>query len=180
MGTPRDLVPVGDPSTTTTYQAVWNGPLLEPSPFGTAPTGQMKPGTKIVTATLLNPDPRFVITNPTSKTVGISAENALIAYVSGSPISLGGQSTTQLKVIVSEPADGSPGELRNAQVQFIDRGTSTLLGTVNVAADGTAILPNWAPNLAGANSKDFTIGFVVIGYYTRNSTLDNVTVTVTK
>ena len=84
-----------------------------------------------------------------------------------------------LKVVVSEPADGSAGDLRTAQVQFYDRATGTLLGISNVAQDGTAIY-NWAANLGTANSKTFTIGFIVAGYYTRNSTLDNVSITVSK
>jgi hypothetical protein len=92
---------------------------------------------------------------------------------------LGGLTTVPLRVLVTEPADGSPGELRTAQVQFYDRATGTLLGTSSVAQDGTAVF-NWAANLGTANSKTFTIGFIVAGYYTRNSTLDNVSITISK
>jgi hypothetical protein len=174
-----DLLPVGNPQTTTTYQAVLTKPMLEPSPYGTPPTGQMQPGMKIISASMLNPDPRFTMTNPTNKAMSPAREDARVAYTGTTALSLGGSTTVPLKVLVTEPADGSPGDLRTAQVLFYDRGTGVLIGTSSVAQDGTAIF-NWPANLGGANSKSFTLGFVVAGYYTRNNTLDNASVTVSK
>ena len=62
---------------------------------------------------------------------------------------------------------------------FIDRSTSLTIATVNVAANGTATF-TWPIDLGAATSKAFTIGFVVSNYYNRNSTADNVVVTVNK
>jgi hypothetical protein len=174
-----DLLPVGNALTTTTYQAVLTKPMLEPSPYGTPPIGQMKPSMKIISASMLSPDPRFAMTNPTSKAMSLILEDGRVSYTGSTSLSLGGLTTVPLKVLVTEPADGSAGDLRTAQVQFYDRATGTLLGTSSVAQDGTAIF-NWAANLGGANSKPFTIGFIVAGYYSRNSTLDNVSITVSK
>jgi hypothetical protein len=174
-----DLLPVGNAQTTTTYQAVLTKPMLEPSPYGTPPTGQMKPGMKIISASMLNPNSRFAMTNPTSKALSLVLEDARVSYTGATSFSLGGLTTVPLRVLVTEPADGSPGELRTAQVQFYDRATGTLLGTSSVAQDGTAVF-NWAANLGTANSKTFTIGFIVAAYYTRNSTLDNVSITISK
>src|SRR2546428_674116 len=63
-----DVTPVGgNAATATQWTAAWSGQLLEPSPSGTMPTGQMRPGTKIVSAQMLDPDSRFAMTNPTNK-----------------------------------------------------------------------------------------------------------------
>lgn len=85
-----------------------------------------------------------------------------------------------MTVTVTDAPDGYPGDIRNAQVQFFNRGTNTLLGTANVTASdsnptvGTATL-NWA-----ATPGTDTIGFVVTNYYNRNSSADNATITVSK
>src|SRR5258706_16443286 len=79
------------------------------------------------------------------------------------------------------------GDIRNGQVQFIDRATNTAIGTATVNAlvgpgttTGTATL-NWSVNLGTATSKSYTIGFAVVNYYTRsNQTADNVVITVSK
>jgi hypothetical protein len=135
---------------------------------------------KIISASMLNPDSRFAVTNPTSKALSLVVEDARVAYTGSTALSLGGSTTVPLKVVVTEPADGSPGDVRMAQVLFYDRATGVLLGTSSVGQDGAAIF-NWAANLGGANSKTFTIGFTVAGgYYSRNSTLDNVSITVSK
>src|ERR1051325_6799238 len=41
-------------------------PLREPTPFGTAPTGQMTPGLHTVTAVFGGVNPNFTVTNPTT------------------------------------------------------------------------------------------------------------------
>ena len=79
--------------------------------------------------------------------------------------------------MVTDMADGYRGDVRNAKVQFVDRSTGTVLGTAVVVpigdgTTGTATL-NWA-----ATPKAYTIGFVVLNYYTRNNALDNVNITV--
>jgi hypothetical protein len=174
------------------YQYAWTGPLIEPTPFGAAPTGQMKPGPRIVTATFV--DANFSVTNPT-RSLTMAKEDARVAYSGPTSFSLGGSATgtvvlnltvKDITAMIGDPAwDGKAGDIRNAQVQFIDRGTNTVLGTVNVSASGdTATVGtatfNWSVNLGTATSKAFTIGFLVTNYYNRNSTLDNVNITVNK
>src|SRR5207245_11584250 len=72
------------------YQYAWTGPLVEPSPFGTAPTGQLKPGTRTVTATFV--DPNCTVANP-NKLITAKAEDARVAYSDPTSFSLGGSST---------------------------------------------------------------------------------------
>jgi hypothetical protein len=118
------------------------------------------------------------MTNPASKTVSIRAEDAGLTYSGSTALALTGGSVP-LTVTVTDSADGYPGDIRNAQVQFYNRATGALLGTVNVMANdpanpttGTATL-NW-PTSAGT----YTVGFAVVNYYSRSNTADNVVVTV--
>ena len=184
------LVVVGDPATSTTYKAVWTGQLLEPTP-----TGQMKPGTHIVTAAFVNPN--FTVTAPAGKSVNIVREDARLAGLDRTSYSLGGSATgvipltvtvKDISAMVGDAAfDAFAGDIRNAQVQFIDRATNTAIGTATVNAlvgpgttTGTATL-NWSVNLGTATSKSYTIGFAVVNYYTRsNQTADNVVITVSR
>ena len=174
------------------YQYAWSGQLVEPAPFGAAPTGQMKPGLRIVTATFV--DPNFSVTSP-SRSLTMQKEDARIAYSGPTSFSLGGTATgtVVLSVTVKDITaatgdtawDGNPGDIRNAQVQLIDRGTNIVLGTATVSATGSTATVgtatfNWSVNLGTASSKVFSIGFLVTNYYNRNSTLDNVSITVTK
>jgi hypothetical protein len=168
------LTPVGDPLTTTSYQAVWSGQLLEPSPSGTMPTGQLKPSLKIVSAVMLDPDARFAMTNPTNKTMTIGAEDARVAYAGPATLLLGTGTTVPLTASVTELADGYPGDITLATVQFVNRATNAVLGSVAVGADGRATY-NWT-----AAPGTYSIGFVIGNYYTRNNSADNVSITVTR
>jgi hypothetical protein len=188
------LVAVGDPATATTYQAVWTGQLLDPTPFGSTPTGQMKPGVRIVTAKFVNPN--FTMSAPTGKSINIVREDARIAALAQTSYSLGGAVTgvvpltvtvKDITAMVGDAAyDAYGGDIRNAQVQFIDRATNAVIGTATVDAligsgttTGTATV-NWSVNLGTAASKTYTIGFAVANYYNRTSTADNIVVTVSK
>jgi len=169
-----NVTPVGgNASTATQWTASWSGPLLEPSPFGTMPTGQLKPGTKIVSAQLLDPNPAFTMTNPGSKTMGINMEDARVAWAgSSTTLTLSGGAVT-LVASVTELADLYPGDLRNATVQFVNRGNNNApIGTATVGPDGKASI-KWT-----TTPGTYTIGFIVGNYYTRNNTADNVTITV--
>jgi YVTN family beta-propeller protein len=181
------LTPVGG-----SYQATWSGPLLEPLPYGTAPTGQMKPGPHVVTATFV--DPNVAVSNP-YRGIIIQKEDARVAYTGPTSVSFGGSATGTVRLSVSakditavtgDPArDANPGDIQNAQVAFVDRATNTILGIVAVRLSdsdsgiGTASY-DWPVNLGMAKSKTYTIGFLVTNYYYRNSTADNAVVVVTK
>ena len=82
--------------------------------------------------------------------------------------------------------DPSAGDIRKATVTFINRDTNMPIATVPVglvnAADtktGTAVY-NWSVNLGSGNSASFTIGVVINNYYTRDSSADDMVVTVSK
>jgi 5-hydroxyisourate hydrolase-like protein (transthyretin family) len=75
---------------------------------------------------------------------------------------------------VTELADGLPGNIQLATVQFINRSTGAVLGSAPVGADGKATF------LWTAAPGTYSIGFSVGTYYTRNNVADNVSITVTK
>jgi hypothetical protein len=136
----------------------------------------MRPGIHVVSASMLNPNPLFAMTNANTSVI-IRKEDAGLTYSGSTSLALSG-GTVPLIVTVTDIPDGYPGDIRNAQVQFYDRGTNALLGTAAVTSTdanptvGTATL-NWA-----AAPGTYTIGFVVTNYYTRNNAADNVQVTV--
>ena len=103
--------------------------------------------------------------------------------------SLGGSSTgtvvlsanvRDITSVTGDPSwEANAGDIRNATVSFLDRGTGAILGTVAVGANGVATL-NWTVDLGASTTKTYTIGFLVSNYYNRNSTTDNATVVVNK
>jgi hypothetical protein len=172
------------------YQYTLTAQMVEP--FTTPPTRNMKPDFHVVSASFQ--DPNVTVTTPV-RAITIQAENARVAYTGPTTVSLRGASTGTVQLSVSvrditavanDPAwDPYPGDIRNAQVSFIDRSTNTTLGIVSPTLSGsdptvgTATL-NWTANLGTAKSKSYTIGFMVGYYYKRNLAVDNVVVVVSK
>jgi Bacterial Ig domain len=152
------------------YTATWSDQLVEPA-NGAAPVAQMKPGLHIVAATFVDPSPAYALSSPASKSINIAKEDAHVALVGPAALSLSG-GTVRLTVSVTEFGDTAFGDIKLANVQFWNRATNAVLGTVNVAADGTATL-NWT-----TTPGTYSIGFVVGNYYLRNNAADNITVTV--
>src|SRR5437870_3902857 len=103
----------------------------------------MKPGAHVVTAARV--DPNFSVRNPI-KSINIQREDARVAYTDPTAFSLRGSSmgtvvlhldVKDITAATGDPAwDNLPGDIRNAQVQLIDRGTNTVLATATVAATG--------------------------------------------
>jgi hypothetical protein len=104
--------------------------LLEPSPFGTAPTGQMAPGAHTVTATIYGADPNFGLstTAPTA-TLNITQEDARITYTGLMAVATSSSNSTTATVTLSATiqdisataeanGDTYPGDIRNAKVIF--------------------------------------------------------------
>jgi YVTN family beta-propeller protein len=172
------------------YQYTLTAQMVEP--YTTPPTRNMKPDFHVVGAFFT--DPNFTVTNPT-KAITIQAENARVAYTGPTAVSLGGASSgpvaltvtvKDITAVAGDPAwDPYPGDVRNAQVSFVDRSTNTILGTVSPTLSGsdpkvgTASF-SWNVNLGTATSRSYTIGFIVGYYYRRNSTADNVVIVVSK
>jgi YVTN family beta-propeller protein len=170
------------------YQATWTGQLIEP--YGIA-TRQMKPDFRVVTPVF---DANFSVTS-SAKAMTIQKEDARVAYAGATSLSLHGSATGTVDLIATEKDisavpgdprwDNYPGDIRNATVSFIDRSTNTIIGTVTPTVSGSdttvgTATYKWSVNLGTANSKSYTIGFIVGYYYNRNSTTDNVVVVVSR
>lgn len=84
--------------------------------------------------------------------------------------------------------DAYPGDIRNATVTFVDRdngnavfcstGPIQLLDPADLKA-GTGSC-QWTTDIGSADSVSYSIGIVIGGYYTRNSSADDALVTVSK
>jgi hypothetical protein len=183
---------VGTASLTLTggvYSATWTGQMIE---VAGQPTGQMKPGAKVMTAALADPTGLYTVGFP-NKSLTMTKEDARVGYSGQSTLKVQADGTVTLlawvkdiTAVTGDPAwDNYAGDVRNAQVSFVDRSTNTILGTVNVSLAGTdpkigTASYVWTPSLGTATSKTYTVGFIVTNYYNRNNTIDNATVTVTK
>jgi hypothetical protein len=169
-----------------------DAPLLEPTPYGTAPTGQMKPGLRAVTATIGGASPNFVVPNAT-KNITITREDARATYT-GSTLVTGCTTTCQVSLsatisditAVSPALDGQGGDIRNATVTFFNRLTGQAIATVPVTLLGTdtkvgRAAYTWTVSGPGvAPEVNYTIGIMVSNYYTRNSTTEDGIVRITK
>ena len=171
--------------------------LLEPTPFGAAPTGQMAPGVHTVEAVFNGINPNYTVT-PATAPLTITPEDAR-AYYTGACF-VGTQGVNSLNAIVTLSATfkditaviGDPsydpyaGDIRNATVTFINRDNNTIIaanvpfGLVNPADSKIAVATyNWNITISG-NSQSFTIGIIIGGYYTRNSSTENTVITVSQ
>src|SRR3989442_809785 len=129
MGTLPSLTESGGVLTGT----LSNVALLEPVPFGTAPTGQMAPGNHTVTAVAGGVAPSVTIANATA-TLTITQEDARVTYAGnmfvGIPLSSTSASITLVATIQDITATGEagddsyPGDIRNATVTLVNRDAS--------------------------------------------------------
>jgi len=177
-------------------------PLLCSSPqtalLESAVLFQMAPGPHTVTASIGYINPNYVITGLTT-ILTITREDARAFYTGALFASTASATSSTATVTLSATikditavdavGDANPGDIRNAKVTFVDRGTNTdLTGCINLpvglvsAADtkvGTATC-NWTTNIGASNSASYTIGIRVNNYYTRDASDDNDLVTVSK
>jgi len=176
-------------SSTGLYEAILTVPLLE-----TSPAGQLSPGTKLVTASFASTN--FTIANRTGS-LGITAEDARTSYAGQTAVLTNpGASTATIPlqwtikditaVGASDPAyDLYAGDITLAKVIFVNRATGATIATVPVTATapdktvGTATF-SWPVDIGTATSQTYTVGVIVTGYYTRNSTTENATIIVSK
>jgi hypothetical protein len=152
--------------------------LLEPVPYGTAPTGQMAPGSHTVTAEFTDTNPRyFVVTNPTTP-LTITKENAIVTYTG--PLFVGssstGAATITMTATVQDDADGSRGDIRNAVVKFYNGVTfigQAPVGLVNPSdtTTGTAVY-QWSVNIGNSDSETYVVSASANNYYTGSDTTD--------
>ncbi len=171
-----------------TWKATYaNQPLLE-----TAPAGQLLPNgaTKIVNATYSGPSANYTLPVPIAKAVVVTKEDARVDFVEVLPVSTGGDgmATVELTVKVKDIArtpeatgDTTVGNIQLARVTFVNRSTGAVIAS-NVPVvldpddpdglDGVATY-NWNVNIGTNLTQTFNVGFMVVNYYTRNSSLDN-------
>jgi hypothetical protein len=157
-------------------RARYSGPLVEGSPA----TGQLKPGTKTISVVYNTVSPNYTVANRTSS-MSITREDAAVTYIGNTSVVCTTNCSAVPVVLRAQvrDTDTSPGDLTRATVNFVNRTTGLSIGTVAVAADGTATL-TWTVNLGTATSQTTKIGMVVGNYYIRSSTLDDGTVVITK
>lgn len=155
------------------------------------------PGTYKITVSVKDKDGA---TGSTDVAITVTREDARAYYAGGTYASTGSSTATTAMVTLSatikdiaavagDPQrDGDAGDIRNARVTFVNRDASNavlcsnlVVGLVDTtdAAVGTATC-NYKFDIGAADSKPFTIGIVVSGYYARDASVDNQVVTVSK
>lgn len=189
------MLPVG-----TAYKGKLTAPLLEPTPWGSSPTGQMKPTPlgRTVTAVFNDVNPLYTVANAT-RTLMISKEDARATYTGQTFVSTACQTCTTTNVTLSATikdisatleanGDTDPGDIRNATVTFVNRDTgasispllNVTLPNANDPQTGT-VTYNWQVNLGTADTQTFRVGILVDpNYYVRYSATDDALVTVAK
>ncbi len=174
-----------------------NVPLLEPTPYGTAPTGQMTPGNRTVRAVFSGINPNFAVNDATA-TLTINREDARAEYIGDTYVSTGSATSSTATILLAatirditavDSSDPNAGDIRNARVTFVNRDTSTPIsgctnlpvGLVNPSDTKVGTVScNWTANIGSSDSVNYTIGIIVNHYYTRDSSDDNTVVTVSK
>ncbi len=154
------------------------------------------PAPHTVTATFTGINPNFDV-DPATTPLTITKEDAFAYYTGALYASTSCTTCSTAKVTLAATikditavlpgSDGNGGDIRNATVQFVDRGNSDAVlcsanvGLVNLADPlvGTAVC-TWYANLGTANAINPNVGIIVNNYYTRNSSDDDTVITVAK
>jgi hypothetical protein len=152
------------------------------------------PGNRSVT-TSFGGAGNFTITNPI-KVLIVSKEDARATYTGPTAVKTACHTCTSATVTlrarvrdISATAEAAgdldAGDVRNANVTFVDRSTNAILGTATVTLTGSdqtvgEATVNWTANIGSSSSRSFTIGMIVGNAYNRNSTTENAVVVVSK
>jgi len=164
-------------------------------------TGQLQPGIRSLSVTFTGVNANFTVSNVT-KSFSITREDARTYYTGPTSLSTASSSVStatiplratikDITAVTGDPSwDSNPGNIGLAQVSFVNRATGATIGTATLAIvpnpndpnDKTVATAtyNWNVDIGTATSQTFTVGTVVTGYYTRNSTTENATITVSK
>lgn len=172
--------------------------LLEDVACGAAPTGNMAPGVRTVTVVFTGVNSNFSVSNATAP-LTITPEDARAYYTgacfastqgatNGNAIVTLSATIKDITAVIGDAAwDAYPGCIENATLTFVNRdaGNAVIavvpIGLVNLSDHTIAVgTYNWNVNIGAATSQTYTIGIIVGGYYTRNSSADNTVVTVAK
>ena len=97
------------------------------------------------------------------------------------------RATIQDITAVDPASDPDAGDITNASVTFVDRGSANaVLCTADVnlfdPADSTTGTANcdWQADIGNSDGNDYTVGIAINGYYTRDSSEDDTIVVVSK
>jgi hypothetical protein len=151
------------------------------------------PGTRMATAVFNEVNGNFTVSNPV-RVFTINKEDARVTYTGSKSVKASsvGKATVKLSVTVKDisatsdaAGDSDPSDIGGATVAFVNRETGATLAMVPVTAassdtsTGTASY-DWNVDIGTARSKTYKVGFIVTNYHTRNSSADDVTITVSK
>jgi hypothetical protein len=160
---------------------------------------QLIPGSRTVTAGFGGVSANFTVGIPTA-TLEITREDARAEYTGATFVWTSSATSSTATVTLSATIkditalstdsayDPDGGDITKATVKFVNRDagnavlcTASGVGLVNAGNKkiGTATC-NWSANIGSADSLPYTIGILVEGYYTRNSSQDNEVVTISK
>jgi hypothetical protein len=152
------------------------------------------PGTYTVKAIFTSTNPNYAGSMSSGPMLTIIQEDAQATYT-GTTFAFASGGTTVIalsatvKDITAVDPDHDPyaGDIRNATVKFVNRdaGNAVLctapVGLVNSSDPKIGVATcNWTANIGNADGVAYNIGIIVEGYYTRNSSDDNVIVNVSK
>ncbi|MBK9711261.1 MAG: Ig-like domain repeat protein [Kouleothrix sp.] len=155
------------------------------------------PGSYSVTATFTSSSANFAGSSGGPAALTVTQEDARATYSGNSLFWTSSATSTSANVTLSatiqditaaDPAsDGSAGDIRNARVTFINRDTNTPftncsnlpIGLVG-AGDAKTGAATCSTTLSAGNTgaTQYTVGFIVSGYYARNASTDNDVITV--
>jgi hypothetical protein len=189
-----------NPSFTGSLSGVVNGDNIT-AQYTTTATSTSAPGSYTIVAGLNDPNNKlsnYLVTS-TNGTLTVTKEDARVNYTGATYASTSGATSSKATVTLSatiqditavtgDPAhDTYAGDIRKATVTFINRENNTIIASnvpVGLVSSsdtktGTATF-NWSVDIGNANSTTYTIGIIVNDRYTRNSSADNETVTVSK
>jgi hypothetical protein len=159
----------------------------------------MAPGAHWVTAEFTNVNANFTVQDPTAQSITVEPEYARVEYTGPSRVSTSSASSRSFSTVLTasirditaesdEPAfDANAGAIANARVTFVNRATGNPIapGAVNLPVSATTdptvgnVHFAWTDSIA-SDVQDFVIGIVVSNFYTRNSTSDDVVLTVAR
>ena len=150
------------------------------------------PGSYPVQFTVTDPNG---LTDTKSLTINVTPEDARVTYTGPAMVSTSCatctsaiiplRTTVQDITAVDPSSDPYPGDITKAIVTFVNRdNANSVLCTatpvlLNLADSKTATATcNWTVDIGSSTGQDFTVGTIIDGYYTRNSSTDDTVVVV--
>jgi hypothetical protein len=195
---------IGTATINSAGEATLIAPLLEPTPFGALPVGELNPttgtpiGQKVVTAAFTGYGTAYNTVPTATGNVTITQEDARLTFTGTSIVattsSSVGTATVSLRATVQDisatldaAGDTYNGDIRNARVRFMN-GSTPISGwltptLVNSSDVKTGVVSfDWNVDIGTQTDVEYTVSMEVggDGYYVRNSQDDNTVITVYK